>query len=169
MALSYDEKRDFHFWRSCCCFCRLVYPLQSLQSVWRHKPNGSTFSKCEFLPLFSLKPHGQIIPPLISLDSYSRIRKRERERWDGGMRAVFAQWKRGLRQRPILGLKCLKTMTTSTSPTTDDMWCISCGRSKEALWKLSWPHFLLHWNHGEVTHQGRERKWAIKEQTGASF
>lgn len=45
----------------------------------------------------------------------------DRERWAGGMRAVFAQWKRGLTERPILGLKCLKTMTTSTSLTTDDL------------------------------------------------
>lgn len=39
----------------------------------------------------------------------------------GGMSAVFVQWKKGLTERPILALKCLKTMTTSTSLTTDDM------------------------------------------------
>lgn len=44
---------------------------------------------------------------------------------------LFAEWKEGLTERPILGLK---NMTTSTSLTTDDMWCISCGRSKEVLW-----------------------------------
>lgn len=75
----------------------------------------------------------------------------DQERWDGRMRAAFAQWKRGLTERPILGLKWLKTMTTSTSLTTADMWCISCGTSKEVLWKLSWPHFLSHWNHHKVT------------------
>lgn len=69
--------------------------------------------------------------------------ERDQEPWDDEMRAVFAQWKRRLTERPILGLKCLKTMTTSTSLTTDDTWCVSCGGSKEVLWKLSWPHFLL--------------------------
>lgn len=77
--------------------------------------------------------------------------ERQRERWDGGMRAVFAQWKSGLTERPISGRKCLKTMTTSTSLIKDDTWCLSGGRSEEVLWKLGWPHFLLQWNHHRVT------------------
>lgn len=39
----------------------------------------------------------------------------------------------------------------TTLVTTDDMWCVSCGRSEEVLWKLSRPHFLYHWNQTEIT------------------
>lgn len=160
-----QKKENFNIWKGCQCVSVVSLTFTSfftLQLLLRHKPNGSTLSTCERELHFKSTSFDFVFNSMVNHkyilmiktnrrnNSYLQIRKSS-ERWDGGVRAVFAQWKRGLVERPISGLKCLKTMTTSTSLTTDDMWCISCGGSKEALWKLSWPHFLLHWNHHKVT------------------
>lgn len=107
----------------------------------------------------------------ISLTSFKRWKRKhsylqitKRKRWDDGMSAAFGR--RGLAERPILGLKCLKPwqrqqpwpqMTCDAFPVANLRRCFGCSADLISCW--GWNHLKV--TSGPMGHKEKEWRFAV--------